>query len=319
MWPTPTSRRRAIILSLALTSLLVLLTLHYDLVLAVDQASALHSQPHNPQDVYDIEMVVASTKKEDTSWLYNYVPHWRKNIYVVDNPRAPLTVPLNKGNEAMVYLTYIIDRYYTLPANILFLHASRFQWHNDDPDYDGLPALRNLRVLYLQEVGYVNLRCVWTVGCPAEIHPFDDEVGVSEGSPMTKDVYKKSFEELLPGVPVPEVVAVSCCSQFGVTRDTIWRRPRADYVRYRDWLLETPLDNSVNGRVFEFTWHIIFGKKARHCPSAQDCYCNVYGLCNMTCSEDSCGRYILPEYATLPSGWPLKGWQQEDRNFSGPL
>ncbi|KAI1077759.1 hypothetical protein F5B20DRAFT_572000 [Whalleya microplaca] len=265
-------------------------------------------------------MVVASTKKEDTSWLHKYVPHWRKNIYVVDKPHAPLTVPQNKGNEAMVYLTYIIDRYYTLPDNVLFLHASRFQWHNDDPDYDSLAGLRNLRVPYLQEAGYVNLRCVWAIGCPAEIHPFEDEANAQDENPITKHIYKKSFEELFPGVPVPEVVAVSCCSQFGVTRDTIQKRPRDDYLHYRQWLLDTPLDNSLNGRVFEFTWHIIFGKNASHCPSAQDCYCNIYGFCNMTCSEDSCSeRYTFPPYATLPNGWPLKGWEQEDRNFSGPI
>lgn len=66
---------------------------------------------------------------------------------------------------------------------------------------------------------------------------------------------------------------------------------------------------------------VIFGKEAVHCPSAAECYCNVFGLCDMLlCKNDSCeGRYTLPPYSTLPLGWPLVGWEQEERNFTGPL
>lgn len=54
----------------------------------------------------DVEMVVASMKHENVSWLDEYLPEWKKNIYVVDDNRAKLTVPMNKGREAMVFLTY---------------------------------------------------------------------------------------------------------------------------------------------------------------------------------------------------------------------
>lgn len=59
-----------------------------------------------------------------------------------------------------------------------------------------------------------------------------------------------------------------------------------------------------------------------HCPSAAECYCNVFGLCDIPCKDDSSacdGRYVLPPYSTLPKGWPLVGWDEEARNFSGPL
>ncbi|KAI1437852.1 hypothetical protein GGR50DRAFT_610056 [Xylaria sp. CBS 124048] len=275
-----------------------------------------------------LELVVASVTSENTTWLHAQLPPtWHKNIYVTDDAHAALTVPLNKGREAMVYLTYLIDRYDSLPQNMLFLHASRFAWHNDDPDYDALPALRRFRLPYLREQGYVNLRCVWVIGCPGEIRPALDEMaaakagGAGNNLIMAKHVYKQAFEELLPGERVPELVGVSCCSQFGVTRERVRRRPRADYVRFRDWLLHTPLDDALNGRVFEFAWHIIFGKEAVHCPVAKTCYCDVFGLCDLDCEEEgSClGRYTLPPYSTLPEGWPLVGWEQEEREFSGPL
>jgi hypothetical protein len=211
-------------------------------------SSTKHETPY-------VEIVVASTSKEDTSWLHHNLPGWKTSVYVVDDEAASLTVPLNKGRESMVYLTYIIDNYDSLPDNTIFIHASRFAWHNDDPDYDAIPALRNFQFQYLQQVGYVNLRCVWVIGCPAEIHPYHDEANAVEGEAATKDIYKQSFEELLPELPVPEIVAVSCCAQFGVTRETIQRRPKEDYVRFRQWLLDTPLEDERSGRVMEFSWH----------------------------------------------------------------
>lgn len=50
-------------------------------------------------------MVVASMKKDDTSWLRQNFPDWSKSIYVVDDKHAPLTVAYNKGRESMVYLS----------------------------------------------------------------------------------------------------------------------------------------------------------------------------------------------------------------------
>ncbi|KAI1189177.1 hypothetical protein F5B17DRAFT_392274 [Nemania serpens] len=292
-----------------------------------EQSNDTHPETQQDPHDRDLELVVASIKSENTSWIPTLLPELHANIYVADDSKAPLTVPVNKGREAMVYLTYLIDRYDSLPEAVLFVHASRFAWHNDDPDYDALPALRAFRLAYLRTAGYVNLRCVWVIGCPGEIRPALDEAqrpaaDSDKEKVLAKHVYKQAFEEIFPGVPVPELVAVSCCSQFAVTRDTIRARPKEDYVRFREWLIATPLDDALNGRVFEFAWHIIFGKEPVHCPSAAECYCNVFGLCDIPCKDDSSacdGRYVLPPYSTLPKGWPLVGWDQEARNFSGPL
>ncbi|KAK8130465.1 hypothetical protein PG999_002845 [Apiospora kogelbergensis] len=189
----------------------------------------------------EVEIVAASRHADDTSWFQRHLPaEWSKRIYVVDvdDAQAPLTVPKNKGREAMAYLTHIVDSYDALADTMVFFHAARFAWHNDDPDYDAVPTLRRLRLDHVRRAGYVNLRCVWVIGCPDEIHPHLDAEEAAEDSSFdggggeepkkettTKAIYKRAFEELLPGTPVPDVVAVSCCSQFAVTRDTIRRRP----------------------------------------------------------------------------------------------
>lgn len=65
----------------------------------------LHSDDSSAQPAQTVELVISSLKRENTSWYPGYFPHWKSNVYVVDDPAAPLAVPQNKGHEAMVYLT----------------------------------------------------------------------------------------------------------------------------------------------------------------------------------------------------------------------
>ncbi|KAK3347112.1 hypothetical protein B0T25DRAFT_553661 [Lasiosphaeria hispida] len=274
------------------------------------------------------EIVVASRKFENTSWVNQYLPGtWTRSIYVSDDPSANLTVPRNKGREAMVYLTHLIERYDTLATTTVFFHANRFSWHNDDPDYDALPMFANMKLDYVQDNGYTSLRCAWAVGCPIQVYPYEQAGPVRYGSNSTdfpsnataKEVFKQAFEEMMPGVKVPDAVGAGCCSQFAVSRERVHKRPKEDYLRLRTWLLETELDDELSGRVLEYMWHLIFGKQAFHCPKAGECYCKMYGLCNLSCNKDLCsGRYAVPP-SPLPLGWPLVGFDDELRNFSGPL
>ena len=220
---------------------------------------------------------------------------------------------------------------------MLFIHSQRYQWHNDDPYYDGIPPLRNFQIPYLQEQGYVNLRCVWTLGCPVEIRPLTD---THRSNVHAGEYFKNGFMELFPGVPVPEEVGVSCCAQFGVSRAKVLERPRSDYERFRKWLVETPLEDDLSGRIMEYSWHsmwfpckplssdrkltfspVIFGKDPVHCPNAKECYCKVFGLCDLNCPwEGGCDdRYSLPPFSSLPKGWPNIGWKGQAQDPSHGL
>lgn len=55
----------------------------------------------------EVGLVIASTLKDDTTWLKNAFPDWRKFIYVVNDPSAKYTVDVNKGREANVYLRLV--------------------------------------------------------------------------------------------------------------------------------------------------------------------------------------------------------------------
>lgn len=155
--------------------------------------------------------------------------------------------------------SYIIDYYDELPPVMIFHHANRFQWHNDDPLYDGERVLKRLQIPTIERDGYTSLRCVWTLGCPVEIRPMSEDVDGAD--PTSSDAragtfYKKAaFEHLFPNITVPAEVGGACCAQFAVTSAQVRKRSRLDYERYRRWLLETPLRDDLSGRILEYSWH----------------------------------------------------------------
>lgn len=61
--------------------------------------------PNTEEGGSEVTLLIASMKGDDLSWLEAYKPEWEKKIYVTDDQNATLTVPRNKGREAMVYLT----------------------------------------------------------------------------------------------------------------------------------------------------------------------------------------------------------------------
>jgi hypothetical protein len=70
-----------------------------------------------------------------------------------------------------------------------------------------------------------------------------------------------AWEYMFPGEPVPHVIAEACCGQFAVSRRQVLARPRAQYERMRQWVIDTTEPDAVSGRVLEYFWHVIFGKE----------------------------------------------------------
>lgn len=252
-------------------------------------------------------VVIPAMEKDDTSWVAEELPDWQRAIYLV-NPsnkslHSPgvLTTPVNKGHEAMAYLTYIIDNYNaTIPSVVAFLHAHRngfFEaWHVDTPLHDNVFALRALQLDFVKKSGYVNLRCNWNPGCmklgrgnehvtgqsweellgdtsTPEFNPERNQSGAMEATSSWADQEKSLYMNRYLSVWAP------CCAQFAVTKEKIYERPLADYVKIRQWIIETEKNDRQSGRVMEYMWHVIFGMPAIHCPNQETCYCQVYGRC----------------------------------------
>jgi hypothetical protein len=212
---------------------------------------------------------------------------WQRAIYIV-NPSAQtkadkhkLKTTLNKGHESMAYLTYLIDHYDNLPSTIAFIHAHRsgflMAWHVDAPLHDNVAAMRSLQLDFVQQNGYVNLRCNWNPGCKAE-HRINAHITgqvwaeIFEGTstpPLNSTTSPAAAEESSPEyqltqkfLQAPQLVGAACCAQFAVSREQVLKRPLEDYLRFRQWIIDTEKDDASSGRVMEYLWHVIFGKES---------------------------------------------------------
>ncbi|PWY91468.1 hypothetical protein BO94DRAFT_513606 [Aspergillus sclerotioniger CBS 115572] len=250
----------------------------------------------------DKVIVMARLQEEHTDWVEQELPDWQRAIYVVNPSKAAaadsrqLTTPLNKGHESMAYLTYLIDNYDSLPATIAFLHSHRsgflMAWHVDAPLHDNVLAMKDLQLDFVQQNGYVNLRCNWNPGCKQDHRTnrhVTEEVFTdifegtstppinSTGISTMQDQFELAQDQEF--LRMPKRVAAACCAQFAVSREQVLKRPREDYLRIRQWIINTDKDDASSGRVMEFLWHVIFGKESIYCPDEEVCYCQVYRRC----------------------------------------
>lgn len=114
-------------------------------------------------------LVVAKLTEENTKWIDEgladmLIPHGPLHtaIYVVDNSEALLHTPVNKGHEAMAYLTYIIEAYDGLPDVSIFMHSHEATWHNNDLlNLSSAALVRHLNDERVMREGYMSLRCHW--------------------------------------------------------------------------------------------------------------------------------------------------------------
>ncbi|RMJ22225.1 hypothetical protein PHISP_06906 [Aspergillus sp. HF37] len=252
-----------------------------EFVLSPSKSSDPTPPPQNT--AYTRTLVIAKLQEEDASWvdaIVNELPQLTSAVYTVDNPNTTLTVPANKGHEAMVYLTYIIDHYSQLSDITIFMHSHRITWHNNDfLKSDSAAMVKLLKNEHVIRSGYMNLRCHWEPGCPDHIHPSAGSITNDITNIPEAAVLAKSWEMLFPNAAVPEVLSQPCCGQFAVSAKHIRRVSLNEYISYRDWLLETPLEDMVSGRVWEYIWQWLFTGQPEFCPEETYCYCEGYGVC----------------------------------------
>lgn len=224
--------------------------------------------------------MIASRADEDIGWISRHLGEkalLKTVVYTVDDPDAENTVPANKGNEVMVYLTHMIDNYDNLSDVILFMHAHQITWHNNDLlDSDSAKMVRHLSVARVIREGYMNMRCHLDPGCPAHIRPLaaHEDINVPEAV-----IIGRAWTELFPDQRIPDVLSQACCAQLALSRDRIHTHPRERYIFLRDWLLNTDLENNISGRIFEYVWQYLWTGAYEFCPKEHICYCDGYGIC----------------------------------------
>jgi hypothetical protein len=206
-------------------------------------------------------IVIGKLESENIDWVYHKFPDWQHAVYTIDSPSSGrLHTLMDKGHEAMPYLTYIIEHYDRMPAIVVFLNSQPAEFpkqaEREGYEFDTVEKLRKINLDFVHEIGYANLRCVENPGCPAQQKPFQDP---REGHVIPEKALLDAWRELFNTSRVPDEIRAPCCSQFAVSRKQILKRPMSDYRKYLDWLMRTPLDDDTSKAVFEYLWHVIFG------------------------------------------------------------
>lgn len=263
---------------------------------------------------YSKALIVPKTKDEDIEWIKENFPedqNTRHAIYKVDDFNSTLHPPKNKGHEVMVYLSYCIDFYHNLSDVNIFMHSHRTTWHgNDILENDSAEMIARLSSERVQREGFMNLRCHWDPGCPSWMHPGTIEEDVNK---QEESMLAKSWSELFPLDPIPNVLAQPCCAQFAISKDRIRSLPLSRYVFYRDWLLRTNLSDYISGRVWEYIWQFVFTGKQVVCPLEHVCYCDGFGVCFG--GDEEYKAYYVKDSERKSAEAGLREWNEQQERW----
>jgi hypothetical protein len=182
------------------------------------------------------------------------ISHYSEDLFWIKNINKPFIIaskninnktlynPINKGDEAMAYLSYIVKYYDTLPEFTFFCHGHYIDWHqNNRIDY----IINNLK--YDKEYDNINNLSL-------------DDVHVDFNNPYYKNlvnVWDELFQKELGDVQ--DKYLEKCCAQFIVHRNRIRLRTKSFYNTILNYIINNNKNKNI-GYVLEYIWHVIFGE-----------------------------------------------------------
>jgi hypothetical protein len=200
---------------------------------------------------YNIEIVVSryNNNTDWTKYYYDIHPCIIK-IYDKNNSENPYNIPVNKGNEASVYLKYIIDHYNNLPDYIFFIHDEEYSWHHKGSIIERF--IESLIEVYNKDIKYKNINSTW----------WDINSHSSSNNIMKSywDWYSRYIETFIPKKSLRQPIWINKpgSAQFIVHRNRIIKFPIEFYYNIYNWIISTSISSYESGRYLEYTWHIFW-------------------------------------------------------------
>ena len=192
--------------------------------------------------------IVVSRFNKNIDWIYKIKD---ENILVYDkqNDQNIYNIPVNKGNEASVYLKYIIDFYNNLPEYTFFIHDDEYAWHHTgsiiNKYYKGLEEIKKNNTLYIN----INDKII---------------LGSIISNPWYNNImnwYNDYIEQYIPMNELPNkdwTQGYYGSAQFFVHKSLILNLPLIFYKNLYNWIITTNLSNAESGRYLEWTWHLFW-------------------------------------------------------------
>jgi hypothetical protein len=188
--------------------------------------------------------IVVSRYKKNTDFVKK-LKKYNTNIMIYDkeNPSNPYNVPINKGNEASVYLKYIIDNYDNLTEFTFFIHDEDYSWHHSGSIEECFLNAINSKEFFFN-INHYDLR------------PYSH---ISEKKELM-EWYDKFIQPYIPIDKLPNkdwLIGYKGCAQFLVHKSLIRHLPHKFYNDIYDWILEFK-DGKLSGYFLEWTWHLFW-------------------------------------------------------------
>jgi hypothetical protein len=194
--------------------------------------------------------IVVSRYNKNVDFVYKINNNQYINVLIYDkeNPDNPYNIPVNKGNEASVYLKHIIDYYDTLTEFTFFIQDEEYSWHHSGSLIDKY----NEACMSPNKYYNINDKCVW-----------DQPNLISSGLyHKLLDWYNEYIEEYIPLSKIPNnddlIYGYLGSAQFLVHRDLIRSLPKQFYERLYNWILTTDTPNWLIVKFLEWTWHVFW-------------------------------------------------------------
>lgn len=188
---------------------------------------------------------VVSRYKKNTDWVYKLKNINKFYIYDKQTPSNEYNIPVNKGQEASVYLKYIIDNYDKLSDFTFFIHDDEYSWHHSGSIIDLFDEAVASNKLYYS----INEKCI---------------LGSIVSNEYYKEIlvwYNDYIEKYIPMNTLPHkdwTQGHRGSAQFLVHKSLITNLPLKFYEDLYNWIITTHLPNYKTSRFMEWTWHIFW-------------------------------------------------------------
>ncbi|NDA89946.1 MAG: DUF3431 domain-containing protein [Alphaproteobacteria bacterium] len=190
---------------------------------------------------------VVSRYKKNVDWVYKLRNINKFYIYDKEMPENEYNIPVNKGNEASVYLKYIIDNYDNLSDFTFFIHDDEYAWHHSGSIIDLLDEAVISNKLYYN----INAN---SSGSMNTVFSHNTDFWVDG----FLDWYNMHIEMYVPYNTLDLDKIYRTSAQFLVHKSLITKLPLEFYEKLYNWIITTDMISAKSGRFLEWTWHIFF-------------------------------------------------------------